>query len=331
MTHHGFPFFRYFTAMLLPLLFAACNNEVFVDRPDIDYTVSDIRLEGEDDKAELPFETEGLQQLHIEFSFQCDAEVTYISGKSEGVKGGRGIDVKPGEDCFISLMAPGLEIALTFKYGSRGKVYVELYENSFYSDADLLLSFDYGSHVREVKVSGAPNGSYGFHTINWDMSAAKVTFDVQTHRFTANNRSEREIHTQVYPYQTCQAVADFTFSTELAQLFGPESVDEVYLPRVVVLDDSYEVVIYGEPAYFVEGEQTIPNHLPIDDPVNINLPPMSKVSYVINVEVVTLRIPFTVRLWHAETGIERRVGGTLVVREPSGFTMEIYPAESLEE
>lgn len=331
MAYHVNPFFRYFTALFLPLLFAACNNEVFVDRQVIDYTVSNIRLEGEDDRAELQFETEGLQSLHIGFGFQCDAEVTYTSGKSEGVKGGRGIDVNPGDDCFISLMAPGLEIAMTLKYGNRGRLYVELYENSFYSDADLLLSFDYGSHVREVTVSAAPNGSYGIHLIDWGVSAAKVTFDVQSHTFTANNRSDREIHTYVYPYQMCPAVADFTFSPELAQLFGPESADEVYLPRVVSIDDKYEIMIYGEPAFFTEGEQTIPNQILIGDPVAITLPPMSKVRYVINVDVVTLRIPFTVRLWHSQTGIERRAGGTLMVREPSGFTMEIYSPEPLEE
>ena len=199
-------------ALASVLVFAACNDEVFVDRADIDKDVH-LSIGGDGGGDGIPYTEEGLEAIDISYSEWCPYYIFNTNSTIVEQSEGNELAVDVSRPCYIDIYAR----AMTMNFDLRRSGYLGVWASANHSRTAFraTVTFRYGYSRRTVDIVVSGGELYIVESVNPDLFSSEpvVTISQKTSPvFHVNNNGDQAITMPVYPYRDSQATVSIEFA-----------------------------------------------------------------------------------------------------------------------
>lgn len=308
----------YILLIATALLLSACNNDVFVDHPDMGDD-ENIILQSPFDNSTHYFKPSDIDRISVYHSEMCRHVLITPEGVVKTDEEGHEVEVNPAEGGKVDIMGPACQ--LTVDVDSRGVITIANSEN--YSRIPFtakVLLFN-GEMYRTIKVEVQPGRQFNvqFTIIDTDKQAQMQFRERVEGVMTYNNNTDSEQVIAIKPYQGAMTNAMILFSDNCDKMLNLKEAPEMEL--VTASPDS--MLHYdGRKLALTPELQRLPL-LDAGREVRYRLPAHTKVRFTRTLLYVKLNVPFIIYATHPEYESEQyEFHASLGVIDPIDFKLE---------
>lgn len=293
-------------ALLVVILFAGCNSDIFVEQ--VTPSASEVTIDGDGGTCTVRFQPKGLKYISLD---------TYHTGIYYN---------KAGEE--ISEYSPASEVA-RINYTDNSVIFdviidddkltVTSTEQTYDISWQTGIQLDYGYTAEFIGIEILPGKPAELIQISYLMENMTVQSVAKTDYISANyhNGGASEVNVKVMPYIAQQASAtlepdDISFRYLHLDAPLPTCVDGMW----IVGDKNYGFELGTKLYYFPE---LLDRHLEVP----VTIPPYSDVKVTSVVLYSSLRVPFCAVFRNPVSGRERFTFGVCGVLEPVSYDIQI--------
>lgn len=295
--------------MLLPLAFASCNSDLFVEH--VEPLESEVTLEGDGGIRTIRFQPKGLQRIYISHAVDGADVVYYDRAGAELSSGDPAADVArisyAGRLVMFEILIDGDHMTVNSIEAAGNQPW------------HAFIGLDYGYITELISIEllpGQPVEMVGMDYVMSDMSVQSVSKTDIKHT-TYKNQGASEVKVEILPYIAQQARA----------LFEPDDpwwrYIEVKAALPVCVDDrwrlsgrEYDMALGSSTYYFPEGlDRTLS--------VSVVIPPYSEKTITTTVTYSSVRVPFFLTLRNPVSGRESIVFGVCGVIQPVSYEISV--------
>jgi len=300
--------------VIITLLVSACNDDVFVDRPDLAGDVA-VELEGYC-LEQIPYSTRDLEEILICHGELCDNIIYDSAGNQRETVRDTYVSLEPGSASRVAIA--GRSVTLTMDLSVNG--IVELYAGDNYSKepftAQVILRYRTFRRIIDVTVKpGEPFNVMYYEYAPVDEAQVRVV-ESEVGSVTYNNNSGSILTVGIRPYRNVVSTVDIDIRDGVDDMLDFDSAPPVWL---LTADYLGQLAFYGE-VPLMHGRQNIPYDQRELVEETYAIPPYSSYRFTVRVKIAKVTSEFAIIAVNPLLTTRFEAGMTVV--EPVDYQIE---------
>lgn len=293
--------------LLLPLAFAGCNSDIFVD--PVDDVVESIFLSGDNGSAAFKIQRRGLESVEFDNNVDYDALATYYDKDGEIINNPHDIDR------ISRILYNSHTFAVEFDV-QGDRVDISALDNANQKEIEVRVFLNYGYTTKAVTIHISEGRPLEIRHFVYDTSNPIVGIGEKRFRTRYINNSEKPLSTKLYPFSTFSSTIALTTDESWADgLSGtvsvPAFVDGEWSDKY---QDEAQVIIGSTTPFFTAVAP--------EAEVNVDVPPFSTLLMEVTVTYVTLDTNFSGEIVLPNSELMWLIFGRWQQRQPIDFKID---------
>lgn len=302
--------------LILLLVSAACNDDVFVDRPDDIGDDTVITIDGDGGSDEIRYPVKKLTGITVHHYGNCVFEFIDKDGRPVDKTDSHSYEVtREGQ---LHITGDLIDIWLDFGHAGLLGVYVDC--NALYYDFKVGITFDYAEASRYVTVVATPGSRCILDNISYDFSrTVKGKNNRQVRLPAVHNNSDNDLP---FTFDLSHYLPDcvrFRFADGCGELIDKANPMPVAVPSV---NAAGTAGLFGKGALFIDGIQQ-ESDSDLDAEIKMMAPARSILTITVDVGYTILEVPFTATVSNIKTGRLIVFDGKVQVALPGDYNVNI--------
>lgn len=302
--------------LILLLVAAACNDDVFVDRPGDIGGDTVITIDGDGGSDEIRYPTKKLSGITVRHYGGCRFE--FLDKEGHIVDTTEDYSYSVTRDGQLHITGDFIDMWLGFDRNGQLGVYVDC--NALYYDFKVGITFDYANTTREVTLVVTPGSRYVLDNISYDFSRlVKGKNSRQVRLPIVHNGSDNDLPFTFSLSHYVPDCARFKFAEGYGQLIDKTNPVPAAVPS---LNAAGDIGLFGKGALFIDN-MLQESDSDLDVEIKAVAPGNSIVTVTVDVDYTTLDVPFTATVSNIKTGRLIVFGGNVQVALPGNYSVSI--------